>query len=380
MDQARSAGRMIASVRQSTTVVAPVRPENRDREEPEIGNEDRHRAKHEHRVEQDVLGTAPHARAPARRSQSSAMAAGFRTVASIIASRSAVSAAAPACRRSARAPCERDTDDDQAERQRCAIGVLAVLECAPIDIERKDGRVVERAAIGDEPDVFEAHQQCERLVDRHEAELPADRRKGDVPDDRKFACAVHPCRVEKVVRDRPDRTGEDDHSERCADEAVRQDDDEHRRVALEVERRKPQPGEHLVQEAVIGRRDDPAPQQRIHHGRAHPGQDPDGPEEGPGAIRQGGGQKGEQQPIADIEDGQRAKHVGQGDDHDAGQAAIAAEHAREILGGEAGHPQVPAHVRERNADIYDHGHDKEHQQQDDRGSQEQYAVEPGSGS
>ena len=114
---------------------------------------------------------------------------------------------------------------------------MPVLEGALVDVERLDGRVVERAAVGDQPDVFEAHQQRERLVERHEAQLPADRRQRDVPHDGEPAGAVDPGGMEEMLRDRADRAREDDHAEGRADEAVGEHDDQHRHVALHVDRR-----------------------------------------------------------------------------------------------------------------------------------------------
>ena len=70
---------------------------------------------------------------------------------------------------------------------------------------------------------------------------------------------------------------------------------------------RPSAGEHLVEQAVVGRRHDPGPEQRIDHRRAHARQEPDRAEEGAGALRQRGGEQRQQQPVADVEDGQRAE-------------------------------------------------------------------------
>ena len=79
--------------------------------------------------------------------------------------------------------CYDHADDDEKERQRCTIGILAALEGAPVDVEGVDGRVVEWAALGKKKDIFEAHQERERLVDRHEADRPAQRRQGQAYGD-----------------------------------------------------------------------------------------------------------------------------------------------------------------------------------------------------
>ena len=154
-----------------------------------------------------------------------------------------------------------------------------------------------------------------------------------------------------MLRDRPDRAREDDHAEGRADEAVGEDDDQHRRVALEVGERQADAGERLVEEPEIGRRHDPAPQQRIDHRRAHARQEPDRPEEAAGPVRQRRREQREQETVADVEDREGEDDVDQRRRHDGRQPAVAAEHALDILGGEAGHLEVAAHVAEGDADV-----------------------------
>ena len=170
-----SAGTRTAQRRQSTTVATPpVRAENEITDQPEIGQEDRQRAEHQERRAARIaparaLAPRPRGeRAPSR--PPPARQRGRERVAVINAPRSAASAAA---RRMSKKRQSRsaaiDADDDQDQRERGAIGVLAVLEGALVDVERPDRRVVERPAVGDQPDVLEAHQQRERLVERDEA-------------------------------------------------------------------------------------------------------------------------------------------------------------------------------------------------------------------
>src|SRR5258708_9863283 len=111
-------------------------------------------------------------------------------------------------------------DDDEEKRQRCAISVLAALEGAPVDVKRVNSRVVERPTLGEEEDIFEAHQERERLVDRHKADRPTQRRKRDEADLRQCAGSVDLGGVEEVLGNSPDRGGENDHPQRRADEAV----------------------------------------------------------------------------------------------------------------------------------------------------------------
>src|SRR5215204_413235 len=51
------------------------------------------------------------------------------------------------------------TDNDEEERQRGAVPILPALESAPVDVKRENCRVVERTALGEEKDVFEADEQ-----------------------------------------------------------------------------------------------------------------------------------------------------------------------------------------------------------------------------
>jgi hypothetical protein len=112
------------------------------------------------------------------------------------------------------------SDDNEEERQRRAIPVLAALEGAPVDVKGVNRRVVERAAFGEEEDVFEAHQERERLVDRHEADRLAQRGKRDEAYLRQRAGAVDLGGVEQVLGNAPYRGSENDHPQRRADEAV----------------------------------------------------------------------------------------------------------------------------------------------------------------
>src|SRR6516165_5206095 len=97
-----------------------------------------------------------------------------------------------------------DTYDNQEKRERGAIAVLTARKSAPIDVKRVDGRVVERDAFGEKENVFEAHQQRERLVDRHEADRPAQRGKRNETDLRQSAGAVDRRRVEQMLGNAPD--------------------------------------------------------------------------------------------------------------------------------------------------------------------------------
>src|SRR6266851_7734808 len=111
-------------------------------------------------------------------------------------------------------------DDDEEKRECCAISVLAALEGAPVDVKRVHSRVVERPTLGEEEDVFEAHQQRERLVDRHKADRPAQRGKRDETYLCQCAGAVDRGGVEQVLGNAPYRGGENDHPQRRADKAV----------------------------------------------------------------------------------------------------------------------------------------------------------------
>ena len=83
---------------------------------------------------------------------------------------------------------------------------------------------------------FEAHQERERLVDRHEADWPAQRGKRDEADLRQSASAIDLRGVEQVFGNTPYRRGKDDHPQRCADKAVGDDDQRDRRPSHRIER------------------------------------------------------------------------------------------------------------------------------------------------
>src|SRR5260370_13839888 len=109
-------------------------------------------------------------------------------------------------------------DHNEEKRQRCAISVLAALECAPVDVKGVNSRVVKRAALGEEEDVFDAYQERERLIDRHKADRPAQRGQRDKTYLRQRAGAVDPGGVEQVLANAPYPCSEGVHPQRRSDE------------------------------------------------------------------------------------------------------------------------------------------------------------------
>src|SRR6266446_6575203 len=238
--------------------------------------------------------------------------------------------------------------------------VLAALESAPVDVEGVNRRVVERAALGEKEDVFEAHQQRERLVDRHKADRPAQRGKRDEAYLGQHAGAIDRGSVEQVLRDAAYRGGEDDHPHRCTDEAVGNDDECDRRLDHQIKRFAELEHLHqdLVQQPQFGRIDGPQPQQNVENRRAHARQEPYPAEEAASYLVDRRGGEREYEAEGHVKDGERAENVDERQADDLRQPAIALKDLRILLRREFRDAERAAEVGERHRNIDENGNDE----------------------